>query len=37
LGELEDIDHNLHDLEGNQYGSVALVMKRPVLTPAVST
>ena len=31
LGELEDIDHNLRDLEGEQYGAVALVMKRPLL------
>jgi hypothetical protein len=31
LGELEDIDHNLRDLEGEQYGSVAQVMKRPVM------
>jgi dephospho-CoA kinase len=30
LGELEDIEHALHDLECNDYGSVALVMKRPV-------
>ena len=31
LGELEDIEHGLHDLEGTEYGSVVLVMKRPVL------
>jgi hypothetical protein len=30
LGELEDIDHTLDDLEGEAYGSVALVMKRPL-------
>ncbi len=28
LGKLEDIEHQLHDLEGIVYGSVALVMKR---------
>ena len=27
LGELEDIDHALHDLEGEFYGKVALLMK----------
>ena len=32
LGELEDIEHVLHDLEGAAYGSVVLVMKRPVPT-----
>jgi hypothetical protein len=32
LGELEDIDHALDDLEGEAYGSVALVMKRPIGT-----
>jgi len=30
LGELEDIEHALHDLEGTEYGSVVLVLKRPV-------
>lgn len=30
LGELEDIDHALRDLEGEAYGAVVLVMKRPV-------
>jgi hypothetical protein len=30
LGKMEDIDHALHDLEGTLYGSVVLVMKRPV-------
>jgi hypothetical protein len=30
LGELEDIDHALRDLEGAEYGSVVLVLKRPV-------
>jgi len=30
LGELEDIEHALHQLEGALYGKVALLMKRPV-------
>lgn len=30
LGELQDIEHRLRDLEGEVYGSVVLVMKRPV-------
>ncbi len=30
LGELEDIEHALHDLEGSVYGSVVLLMKRPL-------
>jgi hypothetical protein len=30
LGPLEDIEHALHDLTGMLYGSVALVMKRPL-------
>ena len=30
LGEREDIEHELHDLEGTVYGSVVLVMKQPV-------
>lgn len=30
LGALEDIEHGLHDLEGNEYGSVVLAMKRPL-------
>ncbi len=30
LGELEDIEHALHDLEGVEYGSVVLVMRRQV-------
>lgn len=29
LGELEDIEHALRDLEGAAYGTVALLMKRP--------
>jgi hypothetical protein len=32
LGPLEDIEHALHDLTGMVYGSVVLVMKRPVVT-----
>jgi hypothetical protein len=30
LGEAEDIDHALRDLEGEVYGSVVLIMKRPL-------
>ena len=30
LGKLEDIEHDLQALEGVEYGTVALVMKRPV-------
>jgi hypothetical protein len=30
LGELEDIEHALGDLTGMVYGSIVLVMKRPV-------
>ncbi len=30
LGALEDIEHDLRDLEGEHYGQVALVMKRPI-------
>ncbi len=30
LGESEDIEHALRDLEGEMYGTVVLVMKRPV-------
>jgi hypothetical protein len=30
LGLLEDIEHALHDLTGMAYGSVVLVMKRPL-------
>ena len=29
LGDWEDIRHELQDLEGEFYGSVALIMKRP--------
>jgi hypothetical protein len=31
LGEIEDIEHALRDLEGAEYGAVVLVMKRPFL------
>jgi hypothetical protein len=30
LGKGEDIEHELHDLEGDLYGRVAVVMKRPL-------
>lgn len=30
LGEREDIEHALHDLEGDAYGKVAVLMKRPL-------
>ena len=30
LGRMEDIEHELHDLEGAVYGSVVLISKRPV-------
>ena len=30
LGALEDIVHSLHDLEGTEYGMVAVTMKRPM-------
>jgi hypothetical protein len=29
IGELEDIEHALRDLEGAEYGSVIVIMKRP--------
>jgi hypothetical protein len=32
LGELEDIEHSLRDLEGAVYGSVVQIMKRAVPT-----
>ncbi len=35
LGEWEDIEHALHDLTGMVYGSVALVMKRPLLADSL--
>jgi hypothetical protein len=31
LGELQDIEHDLHDLEGTDYGNVVAYMKRPVV------
>ena len=34
LGRAEDIEHDLNALEGDQYGSVALIMKRSSGTPA---
>jgi hypothetical protein len=37
LGPMEDIEHALHDLTGMVYGSVALVMKRPLLTKEEET
>jgi hypothetical protein len=30
LGECEDIEHELHDLEGEAYGTVVMLMKRQV-------
>jgi hypothetical protein len=30
LGRLEDIEHNLRDLEGQDYGQVVQVLKRPI-------
>lgn len=30
LGRMEDLEHALHDLEGALYGSVTLIMKRPL-------
>jgi hypothetical protein len=37
LGELQDIEHGLRDLEGEVYGSVVLVMKRRVSAVDSST
>lgn len=37
LGKMEDIDHALHALEGALYGSVVLVMKRPLLRTEAGT
>jgi hypothetical protein len=31
LGFLEDIEHDLHDVAGEAYGTVAVVLKRPLL------
>ena len=33
LGRLEDIEHALHDLEGEEYGSVVQILKRPAAVP----
>jgi hypothetical protein len=30
LGNLEDIEHALRDLDGTEYGSVQVIMKRPI-------
>src|SRR5438034_6481981 len=30
LGPMEDVEHALHDLTGMAYGSLALVMRRPI-------
>lgn len=34
LGLLEDIEHDLHALEGAEYGTVVLVLKRPLAQPS---
>jgi hypothetical protein len=34
LGMREDIDHALHDLSGDVYGAVTLVLRRAVIRPA---
>ena len=34
LGRLEDIEHGLRDIEGEIYGTVVLVLRRPVLLPS---
>ncbi len=34
LGALQDIEHDLSALEDSRYGSVALVMSRPTVSPA---
>ena len=34
LGPMEDIEHALHDLTGIVYGSVVLIMKRPIPSTA---
>jgi hypothetical protein len=33
IGELEDIEHSLRDLEGMEYGSVTVIMRRPLRAP----
>src|SRR5262249_53580759 len=37
LGKLEDIQHELRDLEGELYGTVVLIMKRPLPSAALET
>jgi hypothetical protein len=37
LGELEDIEHALHDLEGTAYGSVVQIMIRPLSAKQAET
>jgi hypothetical protein len=37
VGELEDIEHALHALAGERYGTVVTIMKRPILQPAGET
>jgi hypothetical protein len=34
LGRAEDIEHDLHDLEGDLYGAAMLVLKRPLAAGA---
>ena len=36
IGAMEDIEHDLHDLEGDVYGTVARIMKRPRQQPIES-
>ena len=33
IGFLEDIEHDLYDLEGSEYGAVVRIMRRPVPAP----
>ncbi len=33
IGELEDIEHALRDLEGTEYGTVTVIMARPMAVP----
>jgi hypothetical protein len=33
LGQLQDIEHDLHDLEGDHSGTVSLIMRRPLAPP----
>jgi hypothetical protein len=33
LGELEDISHDLHDVEGSKYGQTCIFMKRRRVSP----